>query len=435
MSSAILATGSFRAAAGSWRLERTMFATFSIVNLGCKVNRVEADNMTALLLAAGAHLVDLPEAQVVLINTCTVTGEADAKSRKALRRALRKAPQAQVIVCGCGARAHSEQFKETSRRYRLIARQDEAVQWAAELLGLLLPKTQEAVARVGKSFNTRVAVKVQDGCDNRCSYCIVPLARGSARSLPASQVLSEIDLHLKAGVKEIVLTGIDLGSYHEGGYRLAELSEEALKIGDEHRIRLSSIELPNLRDALIDRIVYYQGRLCAHLHIPLQSGSDLILRAMRRRYDKAAYLERIMQIKKRLPSLALSTDVMVGFPGESESDFNETLAVCKELGFCRIHIFRYSKRPGTQAASLPDQVAAEVSAWRAQRLAALSEKLTRADALERLGSEEEVLFERVGRGRSESYYPVRTVSGAKQGKLVTMRFTGFEKGELIAEEC
>ena len=415
-----------------------MTPLFHIINLGCKVNRVEADSIAAKLIAAGAEQGDPAEAHVVLINTCTVTGEADAKSRKALHRALRQAPHAHVIVCGCGASANAEQFKEDSERYQVIANKDAALSEAVQLLGLEMPHAGVVVPRFGEDFNTRVAIKIQDGCDHDCSYCIVPTARGPAQSLDAESVVDEVTAHVKAGAREIVLTGIDLGSYQDKSQRLQHLLSSLLNdktSRDTYRIRLSSIELPSISDELIELIAASEGRICAHLHIPLQSGSDALLKAMRRRYDTDAYLEKLYQIKQALPHAAISTDIIVGFPGESEEDFSDTLSLCKEVGYSRMHIFRYSVRPHTPAASMPGHLAPEIIAKRAGELRDLASQLTLQDAERRIGTREQVLCESAEGGRSESYYPVRIAGSATRGNLVTMEILGYEQGRLTAREC
>ncbi|MDR1087987.1 MAG: MiaB/RimO family radical SAM methylthiotransferase [Coriobacteriales bacterium] len=426
--------------------------SFHIVNLGCKVNRVEADTMAACLLAAGAVGSALSRADVVLINTCTVTCGADAKSRKEVRRAAKYAPRwATIIICGCGAVTVPREFKkgiigrgETRvKRYgypaciiEIIPQKPAALTRAGEVLGLAIPECafDDAVVRVGKGFPTRVAIKIQDGCDHACSYCIVPLARGRAQSLPLTQALEQIAAQVQAGAREVILTGIDLGSYQDGAYGLEHLLGRALEVAEGFRLRLSSIELPSITDGLIQLIAASEGRICAHLHIPLQSGSDSVLKAMGRRYDRAAYSSRIAAIRETLPQVALTTDAIVGFPGETHEDFQQTLALCREMGFCHIHVFRYSKRPGTRAAGLPDQVPAQLMVKRASKLRALAKQLRCEDAQRRVGSREAVVYERRQEGRSESYYPVRMARRAHRGDLVTMEITGYEDGMLTVSK-
>ncbi|MDR1358645.1 MAG: MiaB/RimO family radical SAM methylthiotransferase [Coriobacteriales bacterium] len=424
-----------------------MAPTFHIIHLGCKVNKVEADTMAARLLAAGATRTAPEDASVVLVNTCTVTAEADAKSRKAAHHAAREAPHAKVIVCGCGAVTNARQFESDLEglyqgwpgrgmpRIEVIPQKDAALARAGELLGLTLSRdTAATLVRVGEGFNARVPIKVQDGCDHACSYCIVPLARGRAQSLPLAQALEQIAAHAQAGASEVILTGIDLGSYQDGAYGLEHLLSRALEAADGFRLRLSSIELPSITDGLIQLIAASEGRVCAHLHIPLQSGSDPVLRAMGRRYDVATYRERIAAIKEALPRIALATDVIVGFPDETDKDFERTLLLCRELGFFRIHIFPYSRRPGTSAAKLLRQIPPELKTERANTLRALAVQLKREDVLRRVGTREAVVYERPHQGRSESDYPVQLAQDTRHGDLVTMEITGYEHGMLTVSE-
>ena len=407
--------------------------------------------MAASLIAAGARPGTLAEARVVLLNTCTVTAEADAKSRKALRRSLLAALDATVIVCGCGAAVDAEQFEGIAGTHLVIADKELALQKALELLGLDSDSDSDSDSgsdsdsesdshsnigvslRVGQGFNTRVQIKVQDGCDNRCSYCIVPLARGRARSMPLDKALAEIKAHTEAGAQEIVLTGIDLGNYQDGQNTLEVLLSKCLELPGSCRFRLSSIELLGITQELVQLIAASKGRICAHLHVPLQSGSDAILKAMNRPYDAAAFQSKITAAKKALPLLALTTDIIVGFPGETDDDFNKTLELCKELRFSRMHVFRYSKRPGTPAAALPGQVSATIKAQRSKELRQLAEELATADARGRINTTEQVLFETTRKARSESYYEVLVKENEQPGSLKALKIVGYEHGQLIAE--
>ena len=438
-----------------------MAAKFHVINLGCKVNKVESDTLAAALMAAGAEPSALAEADVILINSCCVTAEADAKSRKALRRALKSAADAAVIVTGCGAVVDAEQFLSISPRCLLIAEKPQALAQALELLGLeaaapaaptrpVRPASDAATPasdtaspasdavrylRSGKNFNTRVPVKVQDGCDNACSYCIVPRARGRAWSVPHQQVLSEMAALVEAGTRELVLTGIDLGSYQDDTCSLPALLSQALALGSQHRLRLSSIELPQISKELIELMADANGRICAFLHIPLQSGSDAVLAAMNRRYDVAEFRAQIMTIKRYLPQIALSTDIIVGFPGEAEADFAQTLALSRELGFSRIHVFRYSKRPGTAAALMPGQLPAEIKIERAARLRQLGLELAELDGLRRVGTVEQVLVESPLTGRAESYHEVQLQKPLPRGSLLDMKLVGYQQGKLVGLEA
>jgi len=247
-------------------------------------------------------------------------------------------------------------------------------------------------------------------------------------------VLAEIKALEEAGSREIVLTGIDLGSYHSGSYALEQLLTGALETSSDCRFRLSSIELPSINDELIQLIATSEGRICEHLHVPLQSGSDAVLTAMKRRYDSQTFLSRMKAIKKELPRLSLTTDVIVGFPGETDQDFNKTFELSRKLGFSRMHVFRYSMRPNTPAAVLPNQLPPQKKAERAKALQGLAEELTEMDALARIGTTELMLIEGPHKGRSESYYPVQVKENVQRGSLIALKIVGYAHGQLIAEK-
>lgn len=411
---------------------------FSIVNLGCKVNRVESDAVAAQLLGCGAEESALDESDLIVVNTCTVTGEAEKKTRKAVRQALRANETARVLVTGCAAALKPEVFEAMSPRVVCVlkANLDQAVaQEAASLGSQLLPHDGDRpdLLRVGGAFPTRVGVKVQDGCNNACTYCIVHVARGRAVSRPLDEIVGECAAYARAGVKEIVLTGINLGSYRQSAssgrrLRLAGLLErlldETASLHDEGdpacRFRISSIEPRDVDDDLIALLADAHGRVCRHLHLPLQAGSSKVLREMARPYDAAFFLDLVMRLREALPALSLSTDIIAGFPGETETEFEETLSLARVCGFSKIHAFPYSIRQGTPAAERRDQIAPDVKDERAARLRALAEELRRRDFARRVGSRELVLVEQEGRGMTESYFEVPVSDVAPTGSLVEL---------------
>lgn len=380
---------------------------FSIVNIGCKVNRVEVDAAAAELLAQGARQVQGEPADIVLVNTCTVTGEADKKTRKAVRQALKANPEAQVLVTGCAAVMSPAWFEELDERVHVVAK-SEAVARAWEHAG----EAPAAVAyhsgalRIGGGFRTRVGIKAQDGCNNACAYCIVHVARGGSRSVPLERVVADARRHAEAGARELVLTGINLGAYRDDGRGLADLLEALLEACPGARLRIGSVEPRDVDDALIRVMARADGRICRHLHLPLQSGCSRVLSEMDRPYDAPFFEDLVKRLRAAMPGIALSTDIIVGFPGETEADFQETLGVARRCGFSKIHVFRYSKRAGTPAAARADQVPAEVAADRSKRLQDLGRELAVADARGRVGTAERVLVEREGFGTTESYHPV-----------------------------
>lgn len=397
---------------------------FSLENLGCKVNRVEADSIGAALLAAGWEHVE-SEADVAIVNTCTVTAEADRKARKEVNRAVARNPRAPVIVTGCAAAIDPAAYEALSERVRVVEK-GRVVEACLELAGQEYLH-QPAILRVGGQFPTRVGLKVQDGCNNACTYCIVHVARGKARSVPLEQCVDEFLAYAKAGVREVVLTGIDLGAYNDDGRGLAALVQALRAAAPETRLRISSIEPVTLSDKLVELLAASNGMVCRHLHIPLQSGSSKVLHEMARRYSADEYLATIGRLRAAVPQISLSTDVIVGFPGETEDDFAETLAMARACGFSRMHVFRYSKRAGTPAAQRPDQVQPDVKALRAERLALLASELRMEDAKRRLGSTELVLVESEGHGMSESYFDVRMPHAAKRGSLAPVSLRTLEK--------
>lgn len=406
---------------------------FSIVNLGCKVNRVESDAAAAQLLAAGAEEAPLEDADLVVVNTCTVTGEAEKKTRKAVRHALRANASARVVVTGCAAALRPEVFEEMSERVAFVPKAQLAEAIAACAGGGEGAACAPVALRVGGAFPTRVGVKVQDGCNNACTYCIVHVARGRATSRGADEVVRECVAYARAGVKEIVLTGINLGSYRAqrpdgADVRLPDLLRRLLdETADARaegelacRFRISSIEPRDVDDDLVDLIARADGRICRHLHLPLQAGSSKVLREMARPYDAAFYLDLVGRLRVAIPHLALSTDIIAGFPGETEAEFAETLAVARRCAFSKIHAFPYSMRRGTPAAERADQVPPEEKEERAARLRALAAELRAADRARRAGSRELVLVEQDGRGMSESYYEVPVPAGSRVGALIEL---------------
>jgi threonylcarbamoyladenosine tRNA methylthiotransferase MtaB len=403
-----------------------MSAAFFVHNLGCKVNRVESDALTTSLMAAGATPTAAHSADLIIINTCTVTAEADAKARQAVRQAAQNARHPWVIVTGCAAVVDPNAYADLADKVVVIPNKQLALLRAEELLaGVAAPSGTVPPVQEGVLFNTRVGIKVQDGCDNRCTFCIVNRARGQAVSVPFAQIRAQVKAAQEQGSHEIVLTGINLGCYHDGSRDLTALLEELLAQTQGVRFRLSSLEPQDLPHGLGALISASQGRVCAHLHLPLQSGSNAVLAAMGRRYDTQSYAALVGELRRELPSLALTTDVIVGFPGETQADFEATCAFCEAMAFSKLHVFRYSRREGTPAAAYPQQVAPEVKAERSLRLRELGAVLRERDALGRVGTRENVVVERAGRATAESYYRVVVPVSCKVGALLQVQFTDY----------
>ena len=391
-------------------------STFAVVNLGCKVNRVESDAVAAALGARGAKRVDEEEADLIVVNTCTVTGEADKKARKAVRHACNANPEARVIVTGCAVAIDGQAYETLGGNVEVVQR--------AVLLEAIGEKGRDAL-RFGPDFRTRVNLKIQDGCDHACTYCIVHVARGKARSACFEDVVEEARVYLDRGAKELVLTGIDLASYRDGSRGLAQLVSALLDEADRAnrpgslpaRVRASSIEPHTLTEDLLDLLAGSGGRLCRHLHLPLQSGSSKVLREMARPYDAQWFLQLVEHIRSRVPSISLTTDVIVGFPGETEEDFEQTLELVEQCSFSKVHVFPYSMRRGTPAAARTDQVNPQIKAKRAAQLRELSEQLRLCDFESRRQTDELALVE-PDMAITESYHEVARPAGAQPGSLV-----------------
>ncbi len=402
---------------------------FAIVNLGCKVNRVESDAFASGLLARGCQETDEAAANIVVVNTCTVTGEAEKKTRKAVRHALRANESSHVVVTGCAAAIDADAFTAMAPGRVHVAGKLQVDKVLDQLVGPLEPG-YHALA-VGNGFRTRVGVKVQDGCNNACTYCIVHVARGRATSRNAGDVREECKALAEAGVREIVLTGINLGSYRfddgQGEVLMLDGLMQALldDTADVHepgqppcRFRISSIEPVDVSDKLIDVMARSNGRICRHLHLPLQSGSTKVLAEMNRPYTAQQFEALVNKLYAKLPELSLSTDIICGFPGETDADFQETLEVTQRCRFSKIHVFPYSQREGTPAAARTDQVPHEMRAERARTLRALAKQLRQQDRENRAGTSELALIEENGVAMTESYHELPAPEGAKAGALM-----------------
>lgn len=403
----------------------------SVVNLGCRVNRVESDRITIDLDRAGFSLVDEDDADLIVINTCAVTGEAEAKTRKAVRHALARARRPWVIATGCAANLHPGMLEDLSDRVVVERSKVDVARRAAEVLGYEISPCAcgdaAASSRVQRGDaerpvpvpaidarllgRTRLGVKIQDGCNNRCTYCIVWKARGPERSVPVEAVLDQVRAAVAAGVPEVVLTGVNLGAYDGEGpgdshVELDELVRTVLDRTGVQRVRLSSIEPMDVSDRLIDLMAREPVRIAPFLHLPLQSGCTETLERMARPYTARGFLELARRLKDRVPAIALSCDVIVGFPGETDEEFGASYDLCREVGFARMHVFRYSARPGTIAASAPDQVPPEVMAERSRRMRDLAARMALDDARRRIGTTEQAVLESDAYGTLGSFHRI-----------------------------
>ena len=381
--------------------------------LGCKVNQSDTASMEGIFRRAGYEVVDFGSpADVYLINTCVVTNTGQRKSRQIINRAVRHNPLSLIVVTGCYPQTAPEEVRAIAGVDVIIGNQERAR--IVELVEQALENKQtEILDNVQKmtvdtkfeelgvgteTDKTRAFLKIQEGCNQYCTYCIIPYARGPLRSRSLESIRSEVAKLVEAGYKEVVLIGIHLGCYgkelaKEGKHiTLYDAVQAVLSVEGMCRVRLGSLESVEVEPRLLE-LMANEPRLCKHLHLPLQSGCDKILQAMHRPYDTARFTQLLQQIRAQVPDVAITTDIIVGFPGETEEDFATTLAFAEKCGFAKMHIFPYSKRKGTPAEKMPNQVDEAVKGERAARLAAVDEKLHQAMLKQMVGKTEEVLFE------------------------------------------
>ncbi|MGQ9492290.1 MAG: tRNA (N(6)-L-threonylcarbamoyladenosine(37)-C(2))-methylthiotransferase MtaB [Anaerolineae bacterium] len=412
-----------------------------LTSLGCKLNQSEVESWARRLAAASHTIVATPDsADLCIINTCTVTHVASCKSHQLIRRCNRTNPRAQIVVTGCDAEMHPDEIRELPG-VRLVlgtARKERLLETIAEQLGLSLQSDTVAPLH-WSSRHTRAFVKIQDGCDNACTYCIVRIARGKQRSRPLAEVLDEITARQEEGYQEIVLTGVHIGAYgHERGETLAGLIRAILANTHFPRLRLSSIEPWDVTPELLR--LWENQRMCRHLHLPLQSGCDATLRRMNRRYTTAQYRDLLSSARNRIPDLAVTTDVIVGFPGEDEQEFATSAAFVAEMRFARIHVFPFSARPGTAAAAMPSQVAPPIKKKRADLMLGIAKYSAEAFHRNFIGRTMDVLWEHATGNRwsglTDNYIRVEVISDLHLHnrilpvRLLELSDTGL-RGELL----
>lgn len=366
--------------------------------LGCKLNQSEMETLARQFLDAGHLVVSRPEdAEICILNTCTVTHIAARKSRQALRRLRRASPHTLLVATGCYAEMSPAEIKALGGVDFIFGNKSKA-----EIVALLTARVpglaRSHPAPEGTHFvpgpiaHTRAFVKIQDGCDNACTYCIVAQARGAAVSRPSAEIMQEIRERLAEGYKEVVLTGVHVGSYgRKEGESLSQLVRAILAETAVPRLRLSSIDPGDLTDDLL--ALWREPRLCRHLHLPLQSGCDATLERMGRRYTAGRYAELLARARAAAPGLAVTTDVIVGFPGETEAEFEASLAFVQAQGFARLHVFPYSPRAGTLAATLPDQIPPPIKEARGQAMRRVGMEATQRFVESFLGRTLDVLWE------------------------------------------
>ena len=424
---------------------------YSILTLGCKVNQYETQAMEALLREHGHESAAPGEiADAVLVNTCAVTAESGRKSRQALRRLRDENPGAVLAVCGCYAQLSPESVRElgaqvifgTGDHLRLVEALERAVEGGEGCQSVDDPfrrRDFEQLPAGAVAGRTRAMLKIQDGCVNFCSYCIIPYTRGRLRSLPLSDAARESARLAALGYRELVLTGIEIASYGvdlPGRPGLAQVVEAICAASGDMRIRLGSLEPTVVTEDFCRRLAQ-TGKLCRHFHLSLQSGCDRTLKAMNRKYDTARFYESVELLRRYFPGCGITGDLITGFPGETEQDHAETLAFIERCGFSDLHVFPYSRRPGTPADKLPEQCPNKVKAARAHEAQKTADACRDAYLQQQLGQTLPVLFESEEDagclGHSDSYLLVRVPEHGLRGQLRRVRVTGRE-GELLTGE-
>lgn len=432
-------------------------AKIAFYTLGCKVNQADTASMENLFLRSGHQLVSFDgEADVYIINTCVVTNTGQRKSRQTIHRAIRKNPNALIVVTGCYPQTAAEEVKAIAGVDMIIGNQDRAqiVQLVEERLAHRQTDTLDAVHKLTASTafeemaagditdKTRAFLKIQEGCNQFCTYCIIPYARGPLRSRSLESIRTETQRLISAGFKEIVLIGIHLGCYgkeNPDGPTLYDAVKTVLDVPGVQRLRLGSLESVEVEPRLLT-LMQEDARFCRHLHLPLQSGCDKTLQAMHRPYTTAKFKTLLADIKNRVPDIAITTDVIVGFPGETEADFETTCKFAESCGFSKMHIFPFSARKGTPAEKFAGAVTEAVKKERADILGRIDETMHKAFLQAMVGQTAEVLFEQPAgedyfEGLTGNYQRVFVKSGGRNlsGEILPVKITAFDGEKLLGE--
>ena len=431
-----------------------MEKTVAFSTLGCKVNHYETEAMWQIFKDAGYSRVEFEDnADVFVVNTCTVTNTGDKKSRQVIRRAIRQNPDAVIAVSGCYAQTAPKEIEAipgvdiiigTENRDKLIdyvEQYHEERQPINRVQNIMKKRTFEEMDVPYFTDRTRATLKIQEGCNNFCTFCIIPWARGLMRSRDPEKVIEQAEKLVEAGYKEIILTGIHTGGYGEDlkDYNLAMLLRDLEKVEGLNRLRISSIEASQLTDEVLD-VIYHSNKIVRHFHIPFQSASDTVLKRMRRKYTMDFYESRILRLKEMMPGAAITSDVIVGFPGETEEEFMETYDFIKKHHFSELHVFPYSTRTGTPAARMKDQIDNETKEARVKKLIELSDALALSYAEKFKDDVLEIIPEKMEDGilvgHADNYMKV-AVDGDESltGELVKVKVTepGYpvSKGEIV----
>ena len=423
---------------------------YIIATLGCKVNQYETQAMEAMLRADGHESAAPGElADAVIVNTCAVTAESGRKSRQTIRRLRDENPGAVVAVSGCYSQLSPEESAEIGAEVifgtndrtgfiRAVEKAAAAGEGSREIDAPFRRRDFERLPAGAVAGRTRAMLKIQDGCVNFCSYCIIPYTRGRLRSLPLEDAAAETRRVRDEGYRELVLTGIEVASYGAdlpGKPGLADVIELAAANAGDMRIRLGSLEPIVVTEDFCRRLAA-TGKLCRHFHLSLQSGCDRTLKAMNRKYDTAAFFAVCERLRRHFPGCALTTDLITGFPGETDEDQRETLAFIEKCAFAAMHVFPYSRRPGTPADKLPDQCTNAVKAQRAREAQAAAARMHRAFLEQSVGQVLPVLFETSEEGsvgHSDTYLLVKVPDHGLRGQLRNVKITGVENDRLVGE--
>ncbi len=432
-------------------------AKIAFYTLGCKVNQADTASMENLFLRSGHQLVSFDgEADVYIINTCVVTNTGQRKSRQTIHRAIRKNPNALIVVTGCYPQTAAEEVKAIAGVDMIIGNQDRAqiVQLVEERLAHRQTDTLDAVHKLTASTafeemaagditdKTRAFLKIQEGCNQFCTYCIIPYARGPLRSRSLESIRTETQRLISAGFKEIVLIGIHLGCYgkeNPDGPTLYDAVKTVLEVPGVQRLRLGSLESVEVEPRLLT-LMQEDARFCRHLHLPLQSGCDKTLQAMHRPYTTAKFQTLLADIKTKVPDIAITTDVIAGFPGETEADFETTCKFAESCGFSKMHIFPFSARKGTPAEKFAGAVTEAVKKERADILGKIDETMHKTFLQAMVGQTAEVLFEQPAgedyfEGLTGNYQRVFVKSGGRNlgGEILPVKITAFDGEKLLGE--
>jgi threonylcarbamoyladenosine tRNA methylthiotransferase MtaB len=410
--------------------------------LGCRLNQYETDALASRFHTGSYQIVDFnDEADIYIVNTCTVTNQSDQKSRQTISQARKKKEDALVVVTGCMANNYKESLLESKAIDFVVDNERKASIYSivekhfrgevADPEGF--DKDVFSYEAAYKTFHTRSMIKIQDGCDNFCTFCIIPKVRGRATSRPAEEIYDNIREVIQYGFKEVVLTGVNIGRYEDGATDFEKLVETILEIPGDFRLRISSIEPDGFTHRFFE--LFAHPKLTPHLHLCLQSGAESVLLKMRRMYTAKQFRQMAEKLRSMYPDFNLTTDIIVGFPAESEAEFEQSVTMAKELSFSHIHTFKYSVRSGTRAERMEEQIGEKIKNQRSEVIRKISEENKRNYYKSMIGKQQRMLVERIGgdgvaRGYGESYIPIRLkATGLEKNQFVDVEITGLHEAK------